>query len=93
MAEHIEVPQGRLFIDGEWCAAASQETLPVQNPATGETVGSLAAGGPDDVDRAVRAARREVDEGAWSRTSGIERAQLLGAGLTSSRNTARNSPD
>lgn len=77
MAEHIDVPKGLLFIDGEWSSAASEETLAVENPATGETIGHLAAGGADDVNRAVQAARRQVDDGEWSRISGIERAQLL----------------
>ena len=45
------------FINGQWVAAASGQTLPVINPATGESFDTLARGDASDVDRAVAAAR------------------------------------
>ncbi len=43
----------QLFIGGQWVDAASGETFDTPNPATGEKLASLAAGGPEDIDRAV----------------------------------------
>jgi len=56
--------------------SVSGATLPVVDPATGETVGTIAAGGPDDVDRAVRRAT-DAFEGAWGRLSAAERGRVL----------------
>src|SRR6185437_13557289 len=55
----------QLFIDGQWCDAASGRTFETPNPATGETLARRAEGGAEDIDRAVRAARRAFDEGPW----------------------------
>lgn len=65
-----------IFVDGQFAPARSGETLPVVEPATGRTVGALAAGGADDVDRAVRAASAAF-EGAWGRLAAAERGRLL----------------
>ena len=35
-------PNTQLFINGEWRPARSGRTIPVVNPATGDTIGSLA---------------------------------------------------
>jgi hypothetical protein len=35
-------PNVQLLIDGQWCDAAAGQSLPVVNPATGETIGSVA---------------------------------------------------
>src|SRR3979490_213322 len=53
------------FIDGE-PVASEAETEPVLNPATGEELARAPRSTPEDVDRAVRAARRAFD--GWSRT-------------------------
>lgn len=65
------------FIDGQSVAASDGQTLPLIDPVTEAQAGSSAAGTATDVDRAVRAARRELDGGAWSRLSGVARGQLL----------------
>ena len=52
-----------LYIGGEWAAPDSQEVIAVENPATQEIIGHVPAGGPSDVDRAVRAARAAF--GSW----------------------------
>ena len=49
--------QIRLFIDGEYCDAASGEAFSSVNPATGEAVGTIAKGGAADVARACEAAQ------------------------------------
>jgi acyl-CoA reductase-like NAD-dependent aldehyde dehydrogenase len=52
-------------------------TLDVLNPASGEVIATVPDGGADDVDRAVRAARRAFDEGHWPRMDRSERAKIL----------------
>jgi aldehyde dehydrogenase (NAD+) len=64
------------FIDGKWVGAASGETLPVIDPATGEAFDSLARGDTRDVDRAVAAARRALS-GPWGRLTATERGRIL----------------
>ncbi|TAJ72457.1 MAG: aldehyde dehydrogenase family protein [Phenylobacterium sp.] len=65
-----------VFVGGRWRGAASGETLPIENPSNGETVGSLAAGGADDVDAAVDAARGALSS-EWGALSAAERGRLL----------------
>jgi aldehyde dehydrogenase (NAD+) len=55
-----------LLIDGKLVGAASGETFPNINPATEESIGVTADAGPEDVDRAVAAARRAFDNTDWS---------------------------
>jgi phenylacetaldehyde dehydrogenase len=55
----------QLFIDGKWAGAASGKTFETPDPATGETLARVAEGDAEDIDRAVRAARRAFDEGPW----------------------------
>lgn len=54
---------------------SSTDTVPVTNPANGESIATLALGGPDDVDAAVAAARAAL--GAWSASSKSTRIALL----------------
>jgi len=69
--------QERLLIDGGWVAAGDGRTWTHHHPATGEEVGAFAVAGAEDVDRAVRAARRAFDEGPWPRTRANERIRVL----------------
>ena len=50
--EPFDVP---LFIDGKETPAVSGRTMDIVNPATGCTIGALAAAGEADVNRAVAA--------------------------------------
>jgi betaine-aldehyde dehydrogenase len=63
------------FIDGKLVDAAEGGTMPVVNPATGETIAHAADSGPADVDRAVAAARAAWE--GWSRTTPAERSLAL----------------
>jgi phenylacetaldehyde dehydrogenase len=67
----------QLLIDGQWRDAASGKRLEVVNPATGEVFGSVADGGAEDVDLAVRAARRTFDAGVWRNQPPLARAKVL----------------
>ena len=67
----------QLFINGQWCDAASGRTFETPNPATGETLARVAEGGAEDIDRAVRAARRAFEEGPWGRMTPSERGRII----------------
>jgi len=71
------VRPGKLIIDGEAVDAASGRTFETRNPATEERITDVAEAGVEDVDRAVRAARKAFDEGPWTRMRPAERARLL----------------
>ncbi len=45
------------YINGEWCAPRGIEHFTVLNPATEQSLGELAMGNSDDVNRAVAAAK------------------------------------
>jgi acyl-CoA reductase-like NAD-dependent aldehyde dehydrogenase len=65
----------RFYIDGQWHSPASSDVLTVFSASTEDPIGSIAAGTPADVDRAVAAARRAFE--SWSRTTPAERAGWL----------------
>ena len=67
----------QLFINGQWADAASGKTFETPNPATGETLAHIAEGDAEDVDRAVRAARRAFEDGPWSRMTPSERGRII----------------
>ena len=67
----------QLFINGQWCDAASGKTFETPNPATGETLARVAEGSAEDIDRAVRAARRAFEQGPWGRMSPSERGRII----------------
>jgi acyl-CoA reductase-like NAD-dependent aldehyde dehydrogenase len=64
-----------LVIDGERVAASDGRTFETVNPATGETFRTVAEAGPEDADRAVRAAARAFEN--WSTRTPIQRAKVL----------------
>ncbi|WP_274630172.1 aldehyde dehydrogenase family protein [Arvimicrobium flavum] len=64
-----------IFIDNQWREASA--AIDVVAPAEGEAFTQIAAGTAADVDRAVVAARRALEEGAWSRMTAVERGRLL----------------
>ena len=77
MATATELAPERMRIGGELVDATSGETLEILNPATADVLTTTPAGGAEDVDRAVRAARMAFDEGSWPRMERSERARLL----------------
>lgn len=67
----------RFYIDGSWVAPSSDRTVDQIEAATGEAIGIAALGAEADIDAAVRAARRALDQGPWGRTTTVERAAML----------------
>jgi alpha-ketoglutaric semialdehyde dehydrogenase len=63
------------FIGGEWLDAASGETFESSVPATGETLGTFPRSGPEDVDRAVAAAREAFE--SWRLVPAPKRGDIL----------------
>jgi NAD-dependent aldehyde dehydrogenases len=76
-AKDFPLFRSRLLIDGKLVEAASGKTFPVYNPATGAILMQVAEADSEDVDRAVKAARKAFDEGPWSKISPSERGKLL----------------
>jgi aldehyde dehydrogenase (NAD+) len=72
------VDQGphKLLIGEDWVDSASGETFETIDPATGEVICEVAKAGPEDVDRAVKAARAALD-GAWSELPAAGREALM----------------
>jgi phenylacetaldehyde dehydrogenase len=68
----------KLLIDGQWVPAASGETFETINPATEETLASVAHGKEEDINRAVKAARRAfADDSPWRRMNASDRGRLI----------------
>ncbi len=63
------------FIDGQWRAADGGETIPVANPATGESIGTVPRCGRAETRAAIEAAYRALP--AWRATPAAERALRL----------------
>ena len=74
--EFLGAPR-QLFINGEWADSASGRTFETPNPATGETLARVAEGEAEDIDRAVKAARRAFEEGPWGRMTPSERGRII----------------
>lgn len=68
-------PELRLFIDGEWVEGNGKTGIRVDNPATGEALGSFQSASPDDVDHAIHAAGRTFLK--WRQTPPNRRAAIL----------------
>jgi acyl-CoA reductase-like NAD-dependent aldehyde dehydrogenase len=64
-----------MIIEGKPAEAVSGETYEVCDPATGEVVDRVPAGGPEDVDRAARSAVRA--QRSWGKLAPAERARIL----------------
>lgn len=61
----MQLPEAKLFIDGQLRGAEGGRTYDVISPWTGEPVGKAADGSEADVDAAIVAARRAFDETNW----------------------------
>lgn len=65
----------RLFVGGEFVESTSDRVLVVESPATEEVIAEVPDASPEDIDRAVQAARKAQRE--WRRVDALERAKLL----------------
>ena len=69
--------EGRAFIDGKYVDAIDGKKFDTINPATGETLCSVAKCNHKDVDLAVRVSRKNFNSGVWSKTSPEFRKDVL----------------
>ena len=65
------------YINGQWVSPSSSKKIEVVNPTTENVAYSVPAAQPDDMDRAVSAARQAFDHGPWPRLSHVQRADYL----------------
>jgi aldehyde dehydrogenase (NAD+) len=63
------------YIGGEWSDSSTGGTFERKNPATGELVGAFTKSGPDDVNRAVAAAKKAFE--TWRLYPAPKRGELL----------------
>ena len=73
--ERITLPAADhpMWIDGVPVESASGRWRDSIDPYTGEVWARVAEGGPEDVGRAVQAARTALESGPWSRMTGRDR--------------------
>jgi betaine-aldehyde dehydrogenase len=72
-----EVTSYQMYIDGKFVDAKSGKTFDVYDPSTEAVIAKVPAGGPEDVDRAAKAALRAFYEGGWKGVSAQERGRVL----------------
>lgn len=65
----------RIYIDGAWIASTGKGRIDVINPSTEDVMASIPEGTPEDVGRAVNAARSAFE--SWSMTPVATRVDLL----------------
>jgi 4-guanidinobutyraldehyde dehydrogenase/NAD-dependent aldehyde dehydrogenase len=65
------------FIDGRYVDAASGKTFDCLSPIDGRVLAKVAECGAEDVDRAVKVARRAFDEGKWANARPTQRKKVL----------------
>jgi aldehyde dehydrogenase (NAD+) len=70
-------PHYQLFIDGAWTEGSEGQTMASENPATGEDWATFACASEADVERAVGAARRMLNDPAWRDMTQTQRGKLL----------------
>jgi phenylacetaldehyde dehydrogenase len=66
-----------MFINNQFVNSASGKTFPTYNPATGEVLAKIAEGDREDVDRAVKAARKAFEGDAWADMLPSQRGRLI----------------
>lgn len=87
MTDAFEYPQPKLFIAGQWRMGGGGDTLPVVNPATGETIAQLPMANTADLDEALAAVDAAFP--IWKKTTAYDRAKVLKAAAVLLRERAR----
>ncbi len=67
----------KLYIGGKWLDSKSGKTFDVEDPATGKTIATCAAGGNEDIDLAVSSARAAFDSGKWTSIPANEKGKII----------------
>ena len=72
-----QVDRTELFIGGKWVSAKSGKTFATMNPATEEKIADVAEGDAADVDEAVKAARKALENGPWKKMDARDRGRIM----------------
>ena len=72
-----QLPHFQMYIDGAWTEGSAAQTMTSQNPANGEDWATFACAAPSDVDRAIAAARRSLNDPVWREMTQTQRGKLL----------------
>ena len=75
--DYVSKTPYKLYIDGQYVPSTSGRTIDCVNPANNEVFASAYYGGVEDVEKAVKAARKAFDEGPWGRMAARDRAAIL----------------
>ena len=76
VSEFVRKPR-KMLIGGKWVESVSGKTFETYNPATGEVLAHVAEGDKQDIDLAVKAARKAFESGPWPAMSPSDRGRLL----------------
>lgn len=74
--EFISRPR-QMYVDGRWVEAASGRRFDTVDPATEQVITTVPHSGAEDVERAVRAARRSFEDGPWPAMTPADRQRIL----------------
>lgn len=74
--DFIATPR-QMFVDGQWVDALSEQRFDTVDPATERVLTTVPRSGPEDVERAVAAARRAFETGPWPAMTPAERQRML----------------
>jgi aldehyde dehydrogenase (NAD+) len=72
-----KIGQTKLLINNAWVDPIEGGSFETLNPATGEVIAEVAAATAPDVDRAVKAARKALEDGPWSSMDAADRGKLM----------------
>lgn len=75
-AEFVSAPRN-MYIDGQWVDALSGGRFDTVDPATEQVITTVPHAGVEDVERAVRAARRAFESGPWPAMTPSERQRMI----------------
>ncbi|MDX2423292.1 MAG: aldehyde dehydrogenase family protein, partial [Amphritea sp.] len=73
MMKNKNLPHYQLLIDGAWVEGGDNQVMHSSNPATGDEWATFACANKEDVDRAVKAARRNLNAGPWASMNATQR--------------------
>ncbi len=75
-ADFISRPR-QMYVDGQWVESVSGRRFDTVDPATEQVITTVPHSGPEDVERAVRAARRAFEDGPWPTMTPAERQRMI----------------
>jgi len=74
---NVDLKYTQLFINGRFVDSVSGKTMASVDPRNEQVITHIAAAQPEDIDIAVKAARKAFDEGPWPRVGGFDRSKML----------------